>query len=175
MKPVNEASLWERFDRWRLFMAKVPFAFAMLLIIVLMLLTGVDVIGRAFGKPIPGSYQMSELTQLWIICMAWPFTVNISSHVSVSFFISRRSPITRKVADILSRIISMVIFAAIAWQGLEMVKRSYVQVELVNILDIPLFIFQIAVPIGAFLSVVVLLGQLYALVASRDVNKVEKA
>jgi TRAP-type C4-dicarboxylate transport system permease small subunit len=175
MKPVKEASFWEQLERWCQFLAKVPFAFAMLLIMVLMFLTGVDVIGRSFGKPIPGSYQMSELTQLWIICMAWPFTIDISSHVSVSFFISRRSPITKKIADILTRIIAMGVFAAIAWQGLEMVKRSYEQVELVNILDIPIYSFQLAVPIGAFISFVVLFGQLCILAAGRDVNKVEKA
>ena len=143
----------------------------MLLIAGLMFLTAMDVIGRFFGRPISGSYQISELTQLWIICLAWPFTLSVSSHVSVNFFIAKRSPITKKAAQILTRVISMGIFAAIAWQGSIMVGRSFEQGELVNILNVPLYPFQLAVPIGAFISFLALFVQLCLLAVGHNINK----
>lgn len=137
-----------------------------------MFLTAVDVIGRFFGRPISGSYQISELTQLWIVCLAWPLSIIKSSHVSVKFLIFRMPSVIKKISSILTHLIAMGVFASIAWQGLEMVKRSFRQVELVNILDIPLYPFQIAVPLGAFISFIVLLVQLFML--SRAVIKGEK-
>lgn len=166
MKPL------ELLDRWYKPAIKIPFAFAMLLMIGLMFLTAVDVIGRFFGRPISGSYQMSELAQLWIICLAWPLTISMSSHVSVRFLVSRMPSAVKKIAGILTHLAAMGIFASIAWQGFEMVRRSWEQAELVNILDIPLYPFQIAVPIGAFISFIVLLVQVCMLVAGH--NNLEK-
>jgi len=172
MKPAKISDFWERLDHWNKFLAKIPFALSMLLIVGLMFLTAVDVIGRFFGRPISGSYQISELTQLWIICLAWPLSITMSSHVSVKFLTTRLSSGAKKVTGILAHLITMSVFAAIAWQGLEMVKRSWAQAELVNILDVPLYPFQVAVPIGAFIGFVVLLVQLCIL--SRKMIKGEE-
>lgn len=158
-------------DRWYKLAIKIPFAFAMLFTMGLMFLTAVDVIGRFFGRPISGSYQISELTQLWIICLAWPLTVSMSSHVSVTFIISRLPTIAKQIAGVLVNFVAMAIFAIIAWKGFEMVMRSREQAELVNILDIPIYPFQIAVPIGAALSFLVYLVQLVFLAAGRNVSQ----
>ncbi|OPY78728.1 MAG: Tripartite ATP-independent periplasmic transporter [Syntrophorhabdus sp. PtaU1.Bin058] len=174
MKSPKSNNPWEMLERWYKFVAKIPFAFAMLLMMALMFLTAVDVIGRFFGRPISGGYQMSELTQLWIICLAWPLTISISSHVSVRFFTDRLSAAIKRATDILMHLVAMGIFASITWQGLEMVRRSKEQAEVVNILDVPLYPFQIAVPIGAFISSIVLLVQVCVLVAGHNLEKGEK-
>lgn len=174
MISTKKNNMWETLKHWYTIIAKIPFVFSMVLMFGLMFLTAVDVIGRSFGRPISGSYQMSELAQLWIICLAWPLSMSISSHVSVKFLTNRLPSAVKRVTDTLMCLLSMAIFALIAWQGLEMVIRSKEQVELVNILDVPLYPFQIAVPIGAFISSIILLFQAGMLAVGHNLEKGEQ-
>ncbi len=151
--------------------SSVLFGFSMALIVALMFLTSFDVIGRFLGHAIPGSYQMSELTQVWVICLAWPFTTRVLGHVTVDFVTSRMPPGLLRVFQIMAHVIGMAIFSTIAWQGIEMMRRSREQGELVSILDIPIFPFQLAMPIGGLVTFFVLLVQLCLLVAGRELKE----
>jgi TRAP-type C4-dicarboxylate transport system permease small subunit len=64
-------------------------------------------------------------------------------------------------------VVALCVFLLIAWQGIEMVMLSIRMNDQVSIVDIPLYPFQVIVPLGAFLVCPVLLIQLIQLVTGR--------
>ena len=133
---------------------------ALVILTSLMFLTASDITARFFGNAIDGAYQISEIMQVWIICFAWPFTTANFAHVRLEFFIQKFPSWLRHKIDILNNLIVVLIFGLISWQGIELVKRSRELHELIGIIEIPLFPFQVAISIGAFANFLVLLVQL---------------
>ena len=125
---------------------------SMTLVVGLMLLTTVDVIGRYFGHAVLGSYQISELIQVWVICLAWPLSIVVKSHVRVEVVISYAPPLLKKLSELSSNIAIICIFLLIGWQGIKNVLMSKEINDVVSIVDIPLYPFKLAVPIGAFVA-----------------------
>ena len=137
---------------------------SMALVLGIMFFTTVDVTGRFFDRPILGSFQISELILVWIICLAWPFTIGVRGHVRVELFISALSERTQDIIGIITHLLALGIFVLFFWQGIEMIKLTLELEELVSIIEIPLYPFQFAVPIGALLTCPVIVMQLIALI-----------
>lgn len=130
---------------------------AMALLVGLMLLTTVDVIGRFFGHAVLGSYQISELVQVWILCLAWPLSVRLKAHVRVEFIASRFPKTLKKVIEYISDILILFVFALLGWQGIKNTLLSRELGDFVSIVEIPLYPFKLAIPIGALIACPVLL------------------
>jgi TRAP-type C4-dicarboxylate transport system permease small subunit len=140
---------------------------SMALLVGAMFFTTADVTGRFFGHPIPGSYQISELILVWIVCLAWPYLTGTKGHVRVEMLVSRLPPRIQKRIGLFTHVVALCVFLLIAWQGVEMVMLSIRMNDQVSIVDIPLYPFQVIVPLGAFLVCPVLLIQLIQLVTGR--------
>lgn len=125
---------------------------AMAVLVGLMLLTVVDVTGRFFGNPVLGSYQVSELMQVWMLCLAWPLSIRFKAHVRVEFFLSKFSDSVKKVADYICDSLMLISFILIGWQGIHKVLLSREFGDFVSIIEIPLYPFKMAVPIGALVA-----------------------
>lgn len=152
--------MWKRLDRVVTMTADVVAMISMVLIVGVMFFTTTDVIGRFFDRPILGSFQISELILVWIICLAWPFTAGVRGHVRVEIFISRLPQAVQDVTGLFINLMVLGIFTLLVWQGIETIKFTIEMRELVSIIEIPLYPFQFAVPIGALLTCFVLLIQL---------------
>ena len=133
---------------------------ALALLAVLMFLTATDVTGRFFGYPIRGALQMSEMMQVMIICLAWPFTTATMGHVRVDFFVSHFPLWLQNKIDIITNILTLFVFILIAWQGVILTMSNMEMGDLVAIINIPLFPFQIIVVIGAFVNCFALVVQI---------------
>jgi TRAP-type C4-dicarboxylate transport system permease small subunit len=159
------SGLFKTFERATGLLSYILFAVAMALVACLMFLTAVDVIGRFFGRPIIGSYQMSELMQVWIVCLSWPYAARVMAHVRVDMIVEKLPKHMQRNIDILMHLIVLAIFGLISWQGVELVMRTSAMGELVGIINVPLSPFQIVVPLGAFATILVLVAQLPGLLA----------
>jgi len=137
---------------------------SMALLAGVMFFTAVDVVGRYFGHPIQGSYQISELILVWIVCLSWPYLTEKKGHVRVEMLVSKLPPRMQGGIGLLTHLLGLCVFGLIVWQGIEMVKMSIRMNEQVGIIDISLYPFQIVVPLGALLVCPVLLIQLIQLV-----------
>ena len=164
--------MWKKLDRVVTVIADVAASLSMALIVGIMFFTTVDVVGRFFDHPILGSYQISELILVWIICLAWPMTTGVGGHVRVEILISRFPRTIQNIIGLFTHLMVLGIFLLIFWQGIELIKFSAEMRELVSILDIPLYPFQIALPIGALLTCPLLLIQFVKLM--RKVKKGEE-
>ena len=90
----------------------------MFLLIPMMLLTTVDVIGRAvWTRPIPGAVELSSYMLNVFILLGVAYTHQARGHVRVSMLISRLPEKAEIILDIIATLLSLFILAILAWQG----------------------------------------------------------
>ena len=82
----------EGFERYLRLVSKIMLVLSMAILAGLMFLTVADISLRALGHSLRGAYQISELVQVGLICLAWPFATDSNAHVRVDFFINRFPP-----------------------------------------------------------------------------------
>ncbi len=83
---------------------------------LMMLLTVFDVILRAFNRPIIGTYEIVSYSGAIVIGFSVPVTSWMRGHVSVDLFTSRLSERTRRIFDIGTRCMVIILFLLLAWR-----------------------------------------------------------
>lgn len=90
----------------------------MLLILPLMLLTSVDVVGRAYwARPIPGIVELSSYMLDVFILLGLAYTQQVKGHVRVAMLTSRLPRRFQNALDIIAALLSLFVMALLAWQG----------------------------------------------------------
>ncbi|MEW6667048.1 MAG: TRAP transporter small permease [Thermodesulfobacteriota bacterium] len=168
--PASEPgpSLIRNVERLFVMMSNTGVMLSMALLLGVMFFTTADVTGRVLGHPIPGSYQISELVLVWIVCLAWPFAAGTRVHVRMEILLLKLPPRIKETLEHLTSLLTLCVFGLIFWQGIEMIQMTIRLNELVSIIDVPLYPFLIIVPLGALLVCPVLLIQLAKSVAGRQ-------
>jgi TRAP-type C4-dicarboxylate transport system permease small subunit len=82
----------------------------------MMLLTCVDVVGRAFGHPIFGSVEIVGYMAILSVVMAMPYTHQVQGHIGVEIIVRLFSEKTQTIIDICTGIISLILFAIVTWR-----------------------------------------------------------
>lgn len=161
----------ERLRRYIKYTSIALLTIPLLLVLVLAFLTATDVTGRFFGHPIRGSYQISEILQIALICLAWPFTTAGVGHVSLDLVVSKFPNWLQNKIDIFTHSLSLVVFAVITWQGVLLVQRCADLGDLVPIISLPLYPFLVVIPVGAFANCFVLFSQIRDLLVKQGEGK----
>ncbi len=139
---------------------RISYFISMILLASVTLLTTVDVVGRQFGHAITGAYQMSELSLVWIILFSWPLTEATKAHVNMDIVVSRLSKRTQRRIGFLGDCLALVAFCIIVWQGVVLVKRNFGLNEMIPIVEVFLYPFQIVIPAAAAINCLVLITRL---------------
>ena len=82
----------------------------------MMLLTCVDVVGRAFGHPIFGSVEIVGFMATLAVVMAMPYTHQVQGHIGVEIIVRLFSEKTQTIVDICTGIISLILFTIVTWR-----------------------------------------------------------
>ena len=82
----------------------------------MMLLTCVDVIGRAFGYPIFGSVEIVGFMATLAVVMAMPYTHQVQGHIGVEIIVRLFSEKTQTIIEICTGILSLILFAIVTWR-----------------------------------------------------------
>jgi len=82
----------------------------------MMLLTCVDVVGRAFGYPIFGSVEIVGFMATLAVVMAMPYTHQVQGHIGVEIIVRLFSEKTQTIIDVCTGIISLILFAVVTWR-----------------------------------------------------------
>lgn len=90
-----------------------------LAVTVMIVVTCVDVVGRRFGHPLKGAYDIVELLGAIVIAGALPYTTGRKGHVAIEFFFQRLGRRGRIVIDTLVRSISVSMFAFLTWRFIQ--------------------------------------------------------
>ncbi len=82
----------------------------------MMLLTCVDVVGRAFGYPIFGSVEIVGFMATLAVVMAMPYTHKVQGHIGVEIVVRMFSEKTQIIIEICTGVVSLILFAIVTWR-----------------------------------------------------------
>lgn len=82
----------------------------------MMFFTCADVILRAFGHPIFGSLDVIQFVTVVCLAAALACTHFERGHVGVDILVTKMSPRSQAVLDSITSLVSLIVFALVAWQ-----------------------------------------------------------
>jgi TRAP-type C4-dicarboxylate transport system permease small subunit len=123
----------------------------------LMLLTTIDVIGRTFGHPIIGTYELVGLGGAVVLGFAIPVTSWIRGHIAVDTFYRAFSKPVQNGFDVATRLISMVLFVLIGWNLFRLGYELQTAGEVTLTRHLPFYPVAYGLAICCFVQCVVLL------------------
>jgi TRAP-type C4-dicarboxylate transport system permease small subunit len=119
-------------------------------LIGVMLLIGADIVGRIFGYPVPGAYEIVSLAGGLIVGLALPATSRARGHVSTDLLMERLSAKSRLCLTVITRFIGIVIFLLAGYGMIMMSVRLRSSGEVTAVLALPFYYVGYAIG-GAFL------------------------
>ncbi len=123
----------------------------------LMLLTTIDVIGRTFGRPIIGTYELVGLGGAVVIGFALPVTSWIRGHIFVDTFYKGLPAPVRNGCNIGTRLISATLFVLVGWNLFKLGYELYTAGEVTLTRHIPFYPVAYALAICCFIQCIVLI------------------
>lgn len=124
-------------------------AAAAVAVLPLMLLTTADVVGRDFfGRPVPGTYELSEYLLAVAVLLGAAYTQQTGGHVAATFVVGRFGPRAQAVCRALTLTLCLLVVGALAWQGFALGAD---EIGVSDQLRIPRAPFKMLVGVGASL------------------------
>lgn len=134
------------------------------MLMVVMILTWADVIGRLFRHPILGTYEITEVLFLVLSACALAYTQVRRGNIAVYFVVSKLPRRSQAVVSSITNLLSLVLFIVICWQSFLFAKHLWLSGEVSNVLLIPRYPFAYVLASGfAILSAVLLVDLLKSL------------
>ena len=106
---------------------------------LMMMLTVADVVLRALGKSIIGTYELVAIAGAIVTGFAVAQTSWDKGHIFVDFLIENRSAPVRNTVIILTRLVGIVIFALVSWNLFLKANHLYTSGEVSMTLHIPYY------------------------------------
>jgi TRAP-type C4-dicarboxylate transport system permease small subunit len=124
-------------------------------LVIMMVLTVADVIGRLFKSPIPGTFEIVGFTGAAVIAFALPYTSVEKGHIAVDILVQRLPWLARAVINAVNALVSMALFGVISWQCMEFAQGMKQSNEVSLTLQMPVYPFVYGIAAGcALLSLV---------------------
>ena len=123
------------------------FGASALLLIFVTLITFFDVIGRYFRVPIPGTFELSQLSLSCMIFLTLTHVQAKKGHIFLDYTI----PLPRKgqkILDVILTLISLFVMAVLTWKSVPFIFDSYTSREWTDYHQIPLYFIKIFLFIG---------------------------
>jgi TRAP-type C4-dicarboxylate transport system permease small subunit len=121
-------------------------------------ITLVSVIGRyAFGMPVPGDYELMEITCAVAVFLFFPYTQAVNGNIAAEFFTSGLSERRRRILDIGNDVIFTLVAMLLTWRLADGLVEKFDSGASTVLIGIPFWwAYSIAV-LSMFLLVVVCL------------------
>lgn len=124
-------------------------------IMVAMLLTGLDIIGRAIGHPVPGTFEIVCFCGAILITFAMPATSFARKHVVIDLFK------TGFILHVFTRLLGIAILALIGYSLAKMAIRLQISGETTAVLTLPLYPQAWAMSMAFFVTCLILIGDIF--------------
>ena len=118
--------------------------------LMVLVVTG-DVVGRYFGFPVPGAFELNELLIVVLIGLGLAYTQAEKGNVAVGILVDRFSPRTQAFFDCLASVAGLIIAILLVWQTFLHGMMSLRAGEITCALQIPLFPFKFLIAFGALM------------------------
>lgn len=126
-------------------------------VVFIMLLTCADVLMRAFGRPIPGTYEMVGYFGSVIVAFALARTSVERGHIAVELLVDRLPPRPRHAVEALGALAGASLFGLLAWQSLIYAADLMESGDVSLTLGVPTWPFVSCIGAGSAVLVLVLL------------------
>ncbi len=103
--------------RWELGLDKALGFLAASVLMLLMIITFIDVLGRyLFSAPLPGAFELTEIMMAMLIFAGLPLVSRANQHVTVNLIVGILSPIILHLQRMITQAIMAVVLAVMAWR-----------------------------------------------------------
>jgi len=103
--------------RWELGLDKALGLLAASVLMLLMIITFIDVLGRyLFSAPLPGAFELTEIMMAMLIFAGLPLVSRANQHVSVNLIVGILSPKILHLQRLITQAIMAVVLAVMAWR-----------------------------------------------------------
>ena len=82
----------------------------------LIVVTVADVVGRQFGYPVKGAYDLVRVLGAIAMACALPLTKAVKGHIAIEYFFQKLGTRGRAVTDTAMRLALLALFGLLAWQ-----------------------------------------------------------
>jgi len=131
------------------------------LLFFMMALGTVDVIGRyLFNNPILGTLEVFEILLPAIVLLGLGYTQENRGHVTMELLVLHLSPQTKTILDIATNGCALFISVLILWRGWILTTVYWSMGRTIPTIDVPMFLPQLFVPLGALVLSLVLMVQI---------------
>lgn len=142
----------ERFARTADRLSRVGSIVGGALAIVMMLTIGREVIGRYFfNAPTSWVVELDGYLLVALVYLGGAYILQIDAHIRVDLLYSRLSPRARARADLFAMALAVPFLAFVIWQGALLTWYSWDEHNRSVVMDWPLWLPELAVPVGAAL------------------------
>lgn len=131
-----------------------------LMLAFMLILTLSEVILRAFGKPITGSYELISLAGGMVIGFAIPYTSWKRGHVYVDSIINLFSKQKRVIINVTTRCLVIVLFLFIGWNFISMGLDLYTNKEVTATLGLPFYPIICGIGVSCFIQCLILFSDI---------------
>lgn len=131
----------------------------------ILLLSIANIVSTAVWAPIFGTYELVGFLTVVTLSFALPYCTLSGGHVAVDFLVSRFSPRTQVIFDIITGVLSMGIIVILGWQTALYAASMQQKGELSGTLMWPFYPLVYCISFGCFVTFLALLIKLYKSVA----------
>jgi len=133
-------------------------------LIGMMLLIGADIVGRIFGCPVPGAYEIVSIAGGLIVGLALPATTRAKGHVAADLLLAKLSEKPKLFLGVATRLIGIMIFLLAGYAMVMMGVRLRVSGEVTAVLALPFYYVAYAIGGAFFIQILVLFSELFQMI-----------
>ena len=119
-------------------------------LVIAAILTAIDVSGRYIRLPLPGTLEISTLCLALSVALTLAHTQALKGHTDVDVLYNFLPPKAKKVTDVFTSFLCVIIVGLMAWRAWPWVAFSHRTQEWVDIVGWPLWPFKAAMILGLF-------------------------
>ena len=119
-----------------------------------------NIIFRAFGKPILGTYEVVKFFMVPVIAYAIGYTALMRGHVVIEVVIARFPKRARTIFAAITTLFSLAIWTLMVWKSTEFAVIKWARGETTEQLELPIPLFRMIWAVGLLVLVLVLCVEL---------------
>ncbi len=127
-------------------------------LVFMMSLTTFDVILRALGRPIIGTYEIVSFSGGVVIGFAMPITSWVRGQIFVDFFYQKFGQFWQNVFNVATRVMAVLLFLFVGWNLLTLATDMMKSGEVSITLQLPFYPIAYGIGIACFVQCLVLIG-----------------
>ena len=105
----------------------------------IVLVTVGDVVGRRFGLPVKGAYDLVRVLGAIAMVCALPLTKAVKGHIAIEYFFQKMGARGRAAMDTAMRLVLLALFGLLAWQFVGQGNQFLASGETTATLHMPMF------------------------------------